>query len=84
MKKHSLYNIMEKALTIKVSTSIAPTNNRLLWMAFLGLLMTNLFWAINAILARGFMPEVAPIAMNLFRWLGAFVILTPFALPRMI
>ena len=84
MKKHSLNNLMEKALTIKVSTSIAPTNNRLLWMAFLGLLMTNLFWAINAILARGFMPEVAPIAMNLFRWLGAFLILTPFALPRMI
>lgn len=77
-------NFMERALTIKVLDSTTPINNRILWMAFLGLLLTNLFWAINAILARGFMPEVAPIAMNLFRWLGAFVILTPFALPRMI
>lgn len=59
-------------------------NNRILWMAFLGLLMTNLFWAINAILARSYMPEVAPIAMNLFRWFGVFILLTPFCLPRVI
>ncbi|WP_298943122.1 DMT family transporter [uncultured Psychromonas sp.] len=69
-------------MTNKMVTDSTSTNNRIVWMAFLGLLMTNLFWAINAILARGFMPEVAPIAMNLFRWIGAFVLLTPFALPR--
>ncbi|MGJ8581874.1 MAG: DMT family transporter [Psychromonas sp.] len=61
-----------------------PTESRVLWMAFLGLLLTNLFWAINAILARGYMSEVAPVAMNLFRWLGTFIILTPFVLPRVI
>lgn len=43
-------------------------------------MLTNLFWAINATLARGYVNEVAPVAMNLFRWLGAFIILTPFAL----
>ncbi|MFT6924637.1 MAG: drug/metabolite transporter (DMT)-like permease [Psychromonas sp.] len=53
---------------------------RTFWLAFLGLVATNLFWAINATLARGYMDEVAPIAINLFRWLGAFVLLTPFAL----
>ncbi|WP_166738837.1 DMT family transporter [Psychromonas algarum] len=67
-----------------MTANTSATNNRLLWLAVLGLLMTNLFWAINAILARGYMPEVAPIAMNLFRWLGAFVLLTPFALPSII
>lgn len=55
-------------------------NQRTFWLAFLGLVLTNLFWAINAILARGYMDQVAPIALNLFRWLGAFVLLTPFAL----
>ena len=55
-------------------------NNRTLWLALIGLLLTNLFWAINATLARGYMNEVAPIAMNFYRWLGAFVLLTPFAL----
>lgn len=53
---------------------------RTFWLAFFGLVLTNLFWAINATLARGYMDQVAPIAMNLFRWLGAFVLLTPFAL----
>ena len=56
------------------------TKHRTFWLALIGLLLTNLFWAINAILARGYIDEVAPIAMNFYRWLGAFVILTPFAL----
>ncbi len=56
------------------------SDRRIFWLAFLGLAFTNLFWAINATLARGYTADIAPIAMNLFRWLGAFVILTPFAL----
>ena len=84
MKKLLSNTSMERTLTNKVMADSTSTNNRLLWIAFLGLLMTNLFWAINAILARGFMPEVAPIAMNLFRWIGAFILLTPFALLRAI
>lgn len=71
-------------MTNRAASNTTTTNNRILWMAFLGLLMTNLFWAINAILARSYMPEVAPIAMNLFRWLGVFILLTPFCLPRVI
>jgi len=71
-------------LTNRAASNTTTTNNRILWMAFLGLLMTNLFWAINAILARSYMPEVAPIAMNLFRWFGVFILLTPFCLPRVI
>ncbi|MEH6472560.1 MAG: DMT family transporter [Halopseudomonas sp.] len=55
------------------------SDRRTVWLAFLGLTLTNLFWAINATLARGYTDEVAPIAMNLFRWLGALVLLTPFA-----
>jgi len=57
------------------------STQRTFWLAFFGLVLTNLFWAINATLARGYMDQVAPIAINLFRWLGAFVLLTPFALP---
>ena len=71
-------------MTNRAASNTTTTNNRILWMAFLGLLMTNLFWAINAILARSYMPEVAPIAMNLFRWFGVFILLTPFCLPRVI
>jgi drug/metabolite transporter (DMT)-like permease len=56
------------------------SNQRTFWLAFLGLVLTNLFWAINVTLARGYTDQVAPIALNLFRWLGAFVLLTPFAL----
>ncbi|PKH01992.1 EamA family transporter [Psychromonas sp. MB-3u-54] len=56
------------------------SNQRTFWLAFFGLVLTNLFWALNATLARGYIDQVAPIALNLFRWLGAFVLLTPFAL----
>jgi drug/metabolite transporter (DMT)-like permease len=56
------------------------SHQRVFWLAFFGLVFTNLFWAINATLARGYVDQVAPIAMNFFRWLGAFVVLTPFAL----
>ncbi|MEH6648933.1 MAG: DMT family transporter [Motiliproteus sp.] len=55
------------------------SERRTFWLALLGLALTNLFWAINATLARGYIDEVTPIAMNLFRWFGAFLILTPFA-----
>lgn len=57
------------------------STQRTFWLAFLGLVLTNLFWAINVTLARGYMDQVAPIAVNLFRWVGAFILLTPFALP---
>ncbi len=60
------------------------SERRIFWLAFIGLALTNLFWAINATLARGYFTEVAPIAMNTFRWLGAFVLLTPFALRGLI
>lgn len=59
-------------------------DRRTFWLAFAGLALTNLFWAINATLARGYFTEVAPIAMNTLRWLGAFVLLTPFALKGLI
>ena len=55
------------------------SERRTFWLALLGLALTNLFWAINATLARSYVDEVTPIAMNLFRWFGAFLILTPFA-----
>ncbi len=54
------------------------SDRRVFWLAFLGLAFTNLFWAINATLARGYTADIAPVAMNLFRWLGACVLLTPF------
>jgi len=60
------------------------SDRKMIFFALLGLVLTNLFWAINATLARGYVEEIPPIAMNTIRWLGAFVILTPFALPNLL
>lgn len=60
------------------------SERKIIYLAFIGLALTNLFWAINATLARGYVGEIPPIAMNTFRWLGAFVLLTPFALPNLL
>ncbi|MEH6452929.1 MAG: DMT family transporter [Psychromonas sp.] len=60
------------------------SQRKILFFAFLGLVLTNLFWAINAILAKGYVGEIPPVAMNTIRWFGAFILLTPFAFPRIV
>jgi drug/metabolite transporter (DMT)-like permease len=56
---------------------------RPLWMAYLLLTLTVLFWAGNFILGRGVRQMIPPVSLNFWRWVGALTILLPFGLPRL-
>jgi drug/metabolite transporter (DMT)-like permease len=47
------------------------------------ILITMLCWAGNFIAARGVRADVPPITLAMIRWIGAFVILLPFAWPHL-
>jgi drug/metabolite transporter (DMT)-like permease len=48
------------------------------------LTLAPFFWACNWIVGRGLHDDVPPLAMTFYRWLFALIILTPFALPRVL
>lgn len=48
-------------------------------LAFFGLGFAVLFWAINAVVAKGVIAQVNPMALSFFRWLAAFIFIFPFA-----
>ena len=48
-------------------------------LAFLGLGFAVLFWAVNAVIAKGVSTHVNPMALSFFRWLLAFIFIFPFA-----
>lgn len=52
------------------------------WTAYAGLTLTALFWAGNAVLARGVAGEIPPVALSFWRWVLALAVLLPFGLPR--
>ncbi len=47
--------------------------------AYLLLTITALFWAGNFVVGRGVYEQVPPVTLAWFRWLGAFLIILPFA-----
>lgn len=49
-------------------------------LAYIGLVLTPLFWAGNAVVARGVVDTIPPMAMSFWRWLIALAILLPFGL----
>ncbi len=51
--------------------------------AYLLLTLTALFWAGNFVLARGVHGHVPPVALAWFRWILAFLIVLPFAIPHL-
>ncbi|WP_242521591.1 DMT family transporter [Motiliproteus sp. SC1-56] len=51
---------------------------------YLLLLLTILFWSGNFVLARAMHLEMPPITLAFFRWSGAFLLLAPWVLPRMV
>ena len=51
-------------------------------VACLLLTLTSLFWSGNFVLARAMHAALPPMALSFGRWLIAFVLLAPFALPR--
>lgn len=52
-------------------------------LALIGLALTNLFWASNAVLARFASDEIPPFTLSFGRWLVAFLLLLPFAIPHL-
>lgn len=52
-----------------------------LWLAYTGLVLTPLFWAGNAVVAKGVVGEIPPLSMSFWRWVIALTILLPFGLP---
>ena len=51
-------------------------------LAYLGLAMTALFWAGNAVVARGTSGDIPPLALAFWRWAIALVVIAPFGFPR--
>jgi drug/metabolite transporter (DMT)-like permease len=49
--------------------------------AYAGLVLTPLFWAGNAVVARGTVAAIPPLSMAFWRWAIALAILVPFGLP---
>ena len=66
--------------------SLSPTSSPSspLWLAYLGLVLTPLFWAGNAVVAKGVVGEIPPMSMSFWRWIIALAILLPFGLPGVI
>ncbi|MBZ0335266.1 DMT family transporter [Marinobacter sp. AL4B] len=50
-------------------------------LAYIGLVLTPLFWAGNAVVARGTVDSIPPLSMSFWRWVIALCILLPFGLP---
>lgn len=52
-------------------------------LAYAGLTAAALFWAGNAVVARGTVGIIPPLAMSFWRWVIALLILLPFAWPHL-
>ncbi len=50
---------------------------------YLLLTLTSLFWAGNAVVGRAVVGQVPPVALAQMRWTAAFLIVLPFAWPRL-
>lgn len=55
---------------------------RSLALAYTGLVLTPLFWAGNAVVARGVVNSIPPVSLAYWRWVIALFILLPLTLPR--
>ena len=64
----------------------APSASPIGWLnnqPYLLLSLTSLFWAGNIVLARFVAGHVPPMTLSCVRWIGAFLMLLPFALPHL-
>jgi drug/metabolite transporter (DMT)-like permease len=50
---------------------------------YLLLCFTTLFWAINIVVGRYVAGHVPPVALSMIRWVGAFLVILPFAWPHL-
>lgn len=53
-------------------------------LAYAGLTAAALFWAGNAVVARGYAGTIPPLAMSFWRWVIALLVLLPFAWPHVV
>jgi drug/metabolite transporter (DMT)-like permease len=53
-------------------------------LAYAGLVLTPLFWAGNAVVARAVADSIPPFALSFWRWALALVILLPLGLPHIL
>jgi drug/metabolite transporter (DMT)-like permease len=63
-----------------------PARDPVRWLnnqPYLLLSLTSLFWASNIVLARFVAAHVPPMTLSCVRWIGAFVMLLPFAWPHL-
>lgn len=51
---------------------------------YLLLCLTSLFWAGNVVVGRFIAGQIPPITLSLLRWIGAFLIVLPFAWSRLV
>ena len=71
-------------MTIPAGTPPSPDPIR--WLnsqPYLLLSLTSLFWAGNIVLARYVAGHVPPMTLSCVRWIGAFLMLLPFAWPHL-
>jgi len=71
-------------MTIPPPAPSAPAPIR--WLnnqPYLLLSLTSLFWAANIVLARYVAGHVPPMTLSCVRWIGAFLMLLPFAWPHL-
>src|SRR5690606_24652577 len=52
-------------------------------LAWIGLVLGNLFWAGNALVARLVRDDIPPVALGFWRWSLALVLLLPFVAPSL-
>jgi drug/metabolite transporter (DMT)-like permease len=63
-----------------------PARDPVRWLnnqPYLLLSLTSLFWASNIVLARFVAAHVPPMTLSCVRWIGAFLLLLPFAWPHL-
>src|SRR4030088_3747187 len=65
-----------------ISAPPPPVRDPVRWLnnqPYLLLSLTSLFWAGNIVLARFVAGHVPPMTLSCVRWIGAFLMLLPFA-----
>jgi drug/metabolite transporter (DMT)-like permease len=69
-----------------VPAPLPPAPGPVRWLnnqPYLLLSLTSLFWAGNIVLARYVAGHVPPMTLSCVRWIGAFLMLLPFAWPHL-
>ncbi len=57
-------------------------NPKIIWWAFCLPMIAVMIWSLNITVTRYVADYISPISISFYRWLVAFIILTPFILPK--